>query len=1169
MALVTFERERSSMTMQHVLDRYCPQDELGRGAWGVVYLAHDPLTREELALKRCHRTEANDIKLLKQEFRRVRSLQHPNLVRLYELVVDEGGAFFTMEFVPGHDLDVALTKLPPRGMPTRAGKVVSIARQLIEAVLFLHDHGVLHRDLKPSNIRVTPQGRVRLLDFGLSASLKHSRRERGSRVGSLKYMAPECVFGAAHSPASDVYGVGMLLWQLVRGEGPFPDSTPRKNLEAKRRGPSLPQGESSVLLQLAARMLEPRPDRRPSLTQALSSLGVDHGRVEAPFVGRTDEMTFLREAIEAPGGRVVHVHGPPGIGKSRLIEEALRRSDLDFEIVRARCHPDEAVPFRAIDGLIDELSQLFWRRPPSSFGAVEPAARAGLCEIFGVLRSVPGLGPATVRGSVDARERRRAAVQGLVQLVTLAAEETSLVLWIDDLHWGDADSEPFLAALLETENDAKIVLSYRWPEPTSSILSAIRERSASLHELAVPPLNVDESRLLGKSLGLESELTESDGRPGWIEEVARLGTNTPFPRSMNDAVKQRSEHLSLDQKELLELVLLDRPIETELLLRAAQSSAPRRTLDELESTRWIRRTSAGLVDTWHDRIHDALASDLDPARRRSGHSALARALLAGEMPRPRRVATHLERADLGVEAVRWYERAAIEARQQLAFEQAARDYEAVLRLDPDGPWTRQQGLAEVLDLAGRSADAGQRYLVAARCRGVADADERRLLLLAGTRLLYGGQLDTGIKVITELLSNVGVNIPTRPMVTGLFERLRFIFSRGHFIPRSDDQIPARGLTRAQTIIDAAGGLFMVAPLVADALAVRGLREALRLGHNELVIKALGFECSSEANIGGAVFRGRAAALLQQLQVLTKQTGEPLHTATAMLTEGTVAFFENRWQHAVTQCRAAYRRFVEDLPGSTHAQNAAMAFHVAALGASGRILEMREPLVEYRQAAEARGDRYAQVAMATAETFWPDLADDAPERALERANKAMAAWPAREFSSPHYQHAFLEVTCFLYQEQHRRAEARLEDVWPELRRHGFLGLEWLGHQLRYLRGRVALACAREPGAKLLEVRRWRRRAARMARKLARSSLPGVEAFQTALAHGLGDVASYDRVSKAFELADMPAYTVASRLLAARGGGNREAEQQHRAALETQGVRAPLRFALSLIPTGTAQ
>ncbi len=1156
--------------MTRAIDRYQPQQELGRGAWGLVQLAQDPLTRELLALKRSHRAAPEEFQLLKQEFRRVRSLRHPNLVRLYELVVAEDATFFTMEYVRGNDLDAALAELPPRRGEARDAVVKSLARQLLEAVMFLHDHQVLHRDLKPSNVRVTPEGRLVLLDFGLSASPERSRQERGVHVGSVQYMSPECILGAAHSRASDVFGVGMLLWMLVCDRAPFPSATPMANLNAKRRGPSVPEGDDSALLQLAARMLAPRASARPSLEEAFASLGLGFGRAEAPFVGRAAERAAFTEALRAREGRVVHVYGPPGIGKSRFVEEALSTMS-EFEVLRARCHLDELVPFRALDGLVDELAQLL-HAADVSFESIEPAARAGLLEIFEVLNAVPGWA-ATTRSAVDSLERRRAAVRGLVGLVAAAAERGRLVLWIDDLQWGDADSVPFIVELLAAQLPVIVVLSYRWPEPSASILEAVRERAGSWQEIVLPPLSSADVRALSDALGCADDrlLAAADGRPGWIEEVVRLGANAPVPRSMRDAVKRRSVALAPDQRDLLELVLLERPIEAEVLLRATRADAPRRTLDELESGRWIRRTSAGLIDAWHDRIHEALAPEIEPSRRRHGHEALAEVLQATPAPRPRRLARHLEGAGRGAEAVPWYERAAVEAREQLAFERAAQDYQAALRLDPSSPWTRVRSLAEVLDLAGRSAEAGRAYLDAADQRAEADAEDRALRLSGGTRLLYGGQLDAGRDVLTTLLSNVGVALPKRPLATGLFERVRLVFRGTAMTPRPLGEMPERSLARAQALLGTAGGLFMVAPLIADALAARGLREAFQLGHTDLVIAGLGFECSSAANIGGPLFGRRATALLQELEALAKASGTPRQVATATLTAGTVAFFQNHWDEAARLCRLAYRSFVEGVPGSAHQQNAAMAFHVAALGASGRLSALRDPLDEYRRAAESRGDRYAQVAMATAETFWPDLVDDAPARALERASQAMGAWPAREFSSPHYQHAFLEVTCMCYLGEYRRAEARLEQTWPKLRRHGFLGLEWLGHQLRYLRGRVALSCAASPGATAHESRKWRQRATAMARAMGRSSLTGVSALRAALenAGGSRGAPGLDDVARAFESADMPAYALAARLLCARARGEQADVRSASRAFEAQGVRRPLRLALTLLPGADAR
>lgn len=1124
--------------MTRELDRYRPQEELGRGEWGVVHRARDPLTNEELALKVCLRRGADDLQRLKQEFRCVRSLRHPNLVRLFELVIDDDIAFFTMELVPGYDLQQVTERLPARGTLDHEQAVVSIVRQLADAVMFLHEQDVLHRDLKPSNVRVTPEGRVVLLDFGLSASSSRSLDEQGTLIGSFEHMAPECMFGGAHTKASDAFGVGMLIWRLLTDLEPFPISSVMANLGAKRRGsPSLPDERGSPLAMLAAQLLAPEPGDRPLLAQALEQLGVSHSRATVPFVGRREQLVSLRDACEREEGSIVHVHGPPGIGKTRLVQEAIR-GHATLDVIAARCHPDEAVPYRAVDGLMDELFHLLWRLPAGTTSSLAPELRHCLAEVFPTLASIPGWEPPGSAPIADARERRRIAARGFAELVVVVARATRIALWIDDLQWGDVDSEPFLVELLRTRPPALVVLSYRWPEPEAPLVKAARAHSGTWDDVAVPPLDAEECTTLAGALGRAqavSAVASEGGNPGWVEEVVRLGVSGSTPGSLDEAVRRRANEMTEAQRTLLELVMLDHPIEAEVLLRAAAAPMARWTLDELEATRWIRRTSAGLVDAWHDRIPDALVPELTSERRVAGHRSLAAVLLDTPDPRPRRVARHLEGAERGSEAVTWYERAAVEARVQLAFDRAAQDYEAALRLNEDRPWPRLHALAEVLDLAGRSARAGETYLEAAERRPErGDAQHRELRLLAGTRLLYGGRLEEGRAVLEAILATAGVRVPKRPLRAGLTERLRLVIRGTRFEPVPEVPMSSPSLDRTRALIDTAGALFMVAPVLADALAVRGLREAVGLGNAELVIAALGFECSSEANIGGPWLRRRAARLFLQLQVLAEQTGDVKHRATAQLTEGSVAFFENRWEDAVRCCSTAYRRFLAEVPGSAHYQNAAMAFHVGALGASGRVPELRAAIEEYRRAAETRGDRYADVAMATGETFLPDLADDEPERALARAERAMAAWPARDFSSPHYQHAFLEVSCLHYQARHREAWERLEAVWPELRRHGFLGLEWLGHQLRYLRGRVALTCAKE-AVEEKQRRAWEREARRATREMRASKLPAVVAFRLALERGLAGSTGGDEVAAAFERASMPMYAAAARGLPSIAAG----------------------------------
>ena len=240
--------------------RFTLRRELGRGALGVVYEAFDADRNVTVALKTL-RAIAPDGLLpdglfrLKHEFRALEGIYHPNLVRLGELLEDDGHWLFTMELVDGVDF---VRWVRPNGTCDRA-RLREALRQLVEALRVLHRAGYVHRDVKPSNVLVTPEGRVVLLDFGLVSRVAEDDAFTGGLVaGTDGYMAPEQAAGLPVTPAADWYAVGVLLHEALTGE------LPRQNVAAL-------DGAPADLGELCSSLLASDPERRaefPAIARA-------------------------------------------------------------------------------------------------------------------------------------------------------------------------------------------------------------------------------------------------------------------------------------------------------------------------------------------------------------------------------------------------------------------------------------------------------------------------------------------------------------------------------------------------------------------------------------------------------------------------------------------------------------------------------------------------------------------------------------------------------------------------------------------------------------------------------------------------------------------------------------------------------------------------------------
>ena len=294
------------------IDRFRIVRELGRGGMGVVYEATDGQSDEAVALKVLRETSAQHLLLLKNEFRALADLQHPNLVALRELHADGDRVFLTMELLEGQDLltsargacsrtgaawldgktrtvglapddtlpppgssgPAADTVPPPVATPLSSGALTALRDrlgQVAEGLTALHVAGLLHRDVKPSNVLVTNDGRAVLLDFGLVAELEDDTVTLDDGVaGSVPYMAPEQAEGSTLSAASDWYAFGAMLYEALVGHPPFTGSIAevfRAKQTATVDPPSkLVDGVPDDLEALCLGLLDRDPSARPGGT---------------------------------------------------------------------------------------------------------------------------------------------------------------------------------------------------------------------------------------------------------------------------------------------------------------------------------------------------------------------------------------------------------------------------------------------------------------------------------------------------------------------------------------------------------------------------------------------------------------------------------------------------------------------------------------------------------------------------------------------------------------------------------------------------------------------------------------------------------------------------------------------------------------------------------------
>ena len=207
-------------------NRYDIIEQLGRGGMGTVYKVFDKKIEEDVAIKVLKPEIANEINTIARfsnELKLARKITNKNVCKMFDLNEHEGQHFITMEYVPGEDLKSFIK----RSGQVSIGKALSIGKQICLGLTEAHRLGVVHRDLKPSNIMIDKEGNAKIMDFGIARSTEAKGiTEAGVIMGTPEYMSPEQVEGDEVDTRSDIYSLGVILYELVTGNAPFKGKTP-------------------------------------------------------------------------------------------------------------------------------------------------------------------------------------------------------------------------------------------------------------------------------------------------------------------------------------------------------------------------------------------------------------------------------------------------------------------------------------------------------------------------------------------------------------------------------------------------------------------------------------------------------------------------------------------------------------------------------------------------------------------------------------------------------------------------------------------------------------------------------------------------------------------------------------------------------------------------------
>ncbi len=986
--------------------------------------------------------------------------------------------------------------------------------QLASGLHALHTAGMLHRDVKPSNVLVTPDGRVVLLDFGLVTELGKdavARSITGRVVGTPAYMSPEQAMGAPVGPPSDWYSVGAILFQALTGKLPF-DGEPatvlvQKQLRDAPRPNEWVRGVPRALSQLCTELLARSPEQRPTYAEIIERLNSaipaqegmptsspsvpspsERARVPVEFVGRETHLWALDEAQEeAERGKAVValVHGTSGIGKSALVRrylDQLRNERPDVVILEGRCYERESMPYKALDSLVDALCRYLQRLPEVEAAKLLPRERdlQALARVFPVFLQFDIGKRHRSQPKSDVVQERRRAFDALRELLARVADKNTVVLFIDDLQWGDGDSEPLLDALFRPPDPPALLLiaAYRSEDgPTSPLVRALRRLASTgaieACEIPVGQLSPDAVRGLAVSLlggnpdkaRVDELVRESLGSPLFVRQLASVGGGSKRV-DLGSVLTQRIEALPSDARRLLEtLAVSGKPLALATAARAAGIEHDAQgVLAKLRADTLVRTRGGDArdeVETYHDKIREIVLGMLSEEELVARHRKLARALSSAADGDVEALATHFLVAGERALAAEYAEKAAERAASALAFARAAEMYQ--MAIDAGSTVGRDTGalsvkLAEALVNAGRGSEAADRFLGAAK--GASPAEALDLRRRAAEQLLFCGRIDKGLEVVERILEVMKMSAPkTRwGAVLSLLWRRFVLRLRGlKYTERTVDQLARDRLVRIDTCFGIALGLGMVDPIRGADFQTRYLLLALAAGEPLRIAKGFALEAAYRAAEGGKARRA-IEELLQRARALADRVAQPHPKALTTLMSGVTRCLLGEFREAITLCDRAETELRERCTGVAWEIDNAAFFSGFSLVACGRQRELAERIPKLLTDARSRGDLYGEIFLRLQCSWFVALAQDDVARARAELEAITEDWSKDKFVLQHAWYLVNSIEVALYDGEPQAAQREIDELWPKLESSLFLRAASMRARAHNAAGRVALALA---------------------------------------------------------------------------------------------------------------
>lgn len=807
------------------LGHFILQKLLGCGGSGFVYRVLDTKTNQSCALKILRQVSPDVLLRNRYGFRRMMSIEHPNLLgvdRIYQL---DGRTALAMHEVHGVTFEAELKQMLKSPKERSFERLLSLLRDYSTGLAVMHANGLVHRDIKPRNLMVDTTGNGVIIDFGLVDHYEvdgFSSNSENYLLGTPRYVAPEVIWNQQYLPAGDVFALGLVVGEALHLLAADDDVTRQFALAMRRKDKSdvdatkiieslgnLSSGVPKLLIEASLEMLDRQPADRPMAVR-LSRLGLSTKAAfprqsNCEFFGRKQELQKIQKWVDGVlAGKVsrLHISGTHGVGKTRLLDEAIGyiESKRWGQVFRSKCRAREDAPFQAFAQICDLIAYRY-RRGDRDKLDLDPMSAQIIARAFPVMAAAISSKGDLGQLPIDQPTRDEALDAG-VKISEQLREMGPLFIAIDDAQWSETDTLTLLDRLVDSETGVGMGI-------ITVSTSEDREQRVPADELIhLAPVNQSDSVALltdaaehcsadvGKQL-IDSLAVAAGGSPQRLQEIAeefRPGgllddkqSQTRFQVLANDSPNQaqlsppselridverfwqdRVDRMSAEAKRTLIYVATGEHASTSQLANlTGLGDEVDAAISELAKAKLIvdEATGGECISVFRDHVAEGLTSGLSDKEKQQAHRNWANLLIQqDDSGLSARIAGHLFAANRSHQAVHFAITAAENAEKIFAPTEAARWYERAAAC------TGGDEQVELLRHAAARYQEADHPTGAADCYGqlaeLSSGDQRdQYQQLAVTLAIRGGKFEIVREQLRELASRVGVPKPKSSLLS--------------------------------------------------------------------------------------------------------------------------------------------------------------------------------------------------------------------------------------------------------------------------------------------------------------------------------------------------------------------------------------------------------------------